>query len=187
MSEVTETVKPAKAKKSLGFLTPVIIGAILAGLLNFFFINIYVVPSGSMEPTLSVGDYMLSIPLIDNKNAPEKGEIVVFNPPTSWGQPDGTVFVKRVIGTEGDVVECCSAKGNLIINGVETEEPFLKEGNKTNEKWSVTVPQGKVFVLGDNRFNSGDSRYHSEQFIPVERIVGQPLLNIFPFNHFHAM
>lgn len=184
MPEDTEQVTPAKpAKGRFGWGTPIIIGALLATLLNVFFINIYVVPSSSMEPTLNVGDYMLSVPAIDNKETPERGDIIVFHPPASWDQPEGTVFVKRVIAVGGDTVECCTSDGKVKVNGEAIDESYMKATNG-KKSYSLSVPDGSVFVLGDNRENSADSRFHSDPFIPLENVVGQPLQLIYPFNHF---
>lgn len=187
MSADTEHVPAAPSSKKSGLTVPVLVGAALAAILNIFFVNIYVVPSSSMEPTLNVGDYMLSMPVIDNKDDPERGDIIVFHPPASWNQPDGTVFVKRVIGIEGDNVECCSPEGNVVINGESIQEDYLKSNNGSLD-YSVTVPEGAVFVMGDNRQNSADSRYHTDEpFIPLDNVIGQPMQLIYPFNHFKTI
>lgn len=187
MPEKTEQVSPARpAKGKFGWGIPVSIGATLAIILNVFFINIYVVPSSSMEPTLNVGDYMLSVPAIDNKEAPERGDIIVFTPPASWKQPEGTVFVKRVIAVGGDTVECCTTDGKVMVNDQPIDESYMKSSNG-NKTYSLLVPEGSVFVLGDNRENSADSRYHSDPFIPLENVKGKPMQLIYPFNHFKAI
>jgi signal peptidase I len=187
MSADTENLAPSKPEKSkTGWGVSVLVGAILAMILNFFFVNIYVVPSSSMEPTLNVGDYMLSVPAIDNSKAPQRGDIIVFHPPASWHQPEGTVFVKRVIAVGGDTVECCSIDGKVRVNDEEIDEPYMKGTNGTLH-YNRKVPAGTVFVLGDNRENSADSRFHEDPFIPEENILGQPMQLIYPFNHFKAI
>jgi signal peptidase I len=187
MPENTEQVTPAKpAKGKFGWTVPILIGALLATLLNVFFVNIYVVPSSSMEPTLNVGDYMLSVPAVDNKENPERGDIIVFHPPASWDQPEGTVFVKRVIAVGGDIVECCSLDGEVKVNDQPIKETYMQGSNGT-KNYSLKVPEGSVFVLGDNRENSADSRYHSDPFIPFENVIGQPLQLIYPLNHFKSI
>ena len=188
MSADTENIAPSKPEKGrTGWGVPVLVGAILAMILNFFFVNIYVVPSSSMEPTLNVGDYMLSVPALDNSKPPQRGDIIVFHPPASWNQPEGTVFVKRVIAIGGDTVECCSIDGKVKVNDEEIDEPYLK-GENGHLSYNLKVPAGTVFVLGDNRGNSADSRYHmSEPFIPLENVSGQPLQLIYPFNHFKTI
>jgi signal peptidase I len=187
MAAQTEEITPAQpAKGKFGWGIPILIGAILAIILNAFFVNIYVVPSSSMEPTLKVGDYMLSVPALDNKQAPERGDIIVFHPPASWNQPEGTVFVKRVIAVGGDTVECCSSDGRVKVNNEPIDESYV-QGSNDKIAYNLKVPEGKVFVLGDNRENSADSRYHSEHFIPLEDVIGQPLQLIYPFNHFKTI
>ena len=186
MPEQTEQVTPAQPTKKFGWGLPVVVGAILAIILNVFFVNIYTVPSSSMDPTLKVGDYMLSIPSIDNREAPERGDIVVFHPPASWNQPENTVFVKRVIAVGGDTVECCSSDGKIKVNNEPIDEPYT-QGSNSSVKFNFTVPEGTVFVLGDNRENSADSRYHTEPFIPLKDVIGQPLQLIYPFNHFKSI
>lgn len=187
MSDRTETITPAQPSKGgFGWGMPVIIGAVLAVILNVFFVNIYVVPSSSMEPTLNVGDYILSVPAIDNKETPERGDIVVFHPPSSWDQPEGTVFVKRVIAVGGDVVECCGDDGHVKVNNVAVDETYIKNTNG-DKNYSFKVPEGSVFVLGDNRENSADSRFHTDPFIPLENVIGQPLQLLYPFSHFKSL
>lgn len=184
MPAETEQVPPAKpAKGKFGWGFPILIGAVLAIILNVFFVNIYVVPSSSMEPTLNVGDYMLSVPAIDNKAAPNRGDIIVFTPPASWNQPEGTIFVKRVIAVGGDIVECCTADGKVRVNNEPLDETYMKNSNG-DRTYSFKVPEGTVFVLGDNRENSADSRYHSDPFVPLENVKGKPMQLIYPFNHF---
>jgi signal peptidase I len=187
MPELTEQVTPAKpAKGKFGWGFPILVGAILAIILNVFFVNIYVVPSSSMEPTLKVGDYMLSVPAIDNQAAPERGDIIVFAPPASWNQPEGTIFVKRVIAVGGDIVECCNTEGKVKVNNQPIDESYSQGSNET-KNYSLVVPEGTVFVLGDNREHSADSRFHSEPFIPLENVKGQPLQLIYPLTHFKSI
>lgn len=187
MPDKTEQVNAAQPEgKKFGWGVPVIVGAILAIILNVFFVNIYVVPSSSMEPTLNVGDYMLSIPAIDNKEPPKRGDIIVFTPPASWGQPEGTIFVKRVIGVGGDTVECCTTDDKVKVNNKPINENYIKSDNG-DKNYIYKVPEGTVFVLGDNRDNSADSRYHADPFVPVENVKGKPMQLIYPLNHFKAI
>jgi signal peptidase I len=172
-----------KPASPFSFFIAVVIGSLGALLVNMFLLDTYVVPSTSMNNTLQVKDYMVSVPLLDNREAPDRGSVIVFNPPGSWEQPAGTVFVKRVIGVAGDTVECCSADGKILLNGEPLDEPYLKNGvNDTNLTFSVTVPEGSLFVMGDNRLNSADSRYHADDpFIPVTAVLGQPHVIVWPF------
>jgi len=184
-SSVEELPTVRKKSRISGF-TVFVIALIVGIVLNVFFVNSYVVPSASMTNTLQVGDYMLSAPLIDNAHSPTRGTIIVFNPPASWGEPEGTVFVKRVIAVGGDHISCCSADGKVRINGKSIDEPYLKDGvNDTQKTFDYIVPKGKLFVMGDNRKNSADSRYHpTEPFVPVDRVLGQPHIRFWPLNRF---
>lgn len=170
----------------LSWVSVAVIGFTVGILVNLFFVDNYVVPSASMENTLQRGDYMLSAPLLDNATAPERGEVVVFNPPASWGQPEGTVFVKRVIAVGGDTVECCDENGDVLVNGEPIEEPYLKNGAEDLDlEYSYEVPEGSVFVLGDNRLMSADSRYHEDSpFVSVDDVIGQPKVLYWPLNRF---
>lgn len=186
MTDNTEQVAPASPKGKFQWGWSVVAGAMLALVLNTFFIDTYIVPSSSMEPTLEVGDYMLSIPAFDNRETPERGEVIVFHPPVSWNKPADEVFVKRVIAVGGDTIECCSTNGKVLLNGKELDEPYMQGSNEEFD-YNLHVPEGTVFVLGDNRSNSADSRYHSEPFVPVENVIGQPFQLFYPFNHFQTI
>jgi signal peptidase I len=182
-SSPEELSKVPKKRPISGFT--VFVAALIVGIvLNVFFVNSYVVPSTSMTNTLQVGDYMMSAPLLDNAHAPQRGTIIVFNPPKSWGEPDGTVFVKRVIAVGGDHISCCSVDGKVQINGKSIDEPYLKDGvNNTQKTFDYVVPKGELFVMGDNRLNSADSRYHpTDPFVPVNRVLGQPHIRFWPLN-----
>jgi signal peptidase I len=178
----SEELSQVQKKRSISGFTFFVIALIVAIVLNVFFVKSYVVPSASMTNTLQIGDYMLSVPLIDNAHAPTRGTIIVFNPPKSWGEPDGTVFVKRVIAIGGDHISCCSVDGKVQVNGKSIDEPYLKDGiNDTKKTFDYIVPKGKLFVMGDNRLNSADSRYHpTDPFVPVSKVLGQPHIRFWP-------
>nr|WP_154543323.1 signal peptidase I [Mobiluncus porci] len=97
----------------------------------------------------------------------------------------GGYLVKRVIGVGGDEVSCCNEKNQVVVNGVALNEPYLKDGlDSMPFPFDVTVPQGKYWVMGDNRDNSGDSRYHQDDlnqgFVDENQVVGRALLRYFP-------
>lgn len=185
MDDEFEEVPPAKST-GLGFsswMGAIFVGATFALIANLFFINIYNIPSESMDPTLRVKDYIISVPLLDNREDPERGDVVLFYPPESWDKPEGEVFIKRAIAIGGDTVECCSPEGEVLVNGEPIEEEYRQGGNG-DLTYSFTVPEDSIFVLGDNREHSADSRYHPyEPFIPLDRVIGQPISIIYPFNH----
>ncbi|MFF7178973.1 signal peptidase I [Streptomyces sp. NPDC008121] len=118
----------------------------------------YTVPSDSMTPTLQVGSRVLA-QRIDGDEV-RRGDIVVFNDPLWSDMP----MVKRVVGIGGDTIACCGAGGRITINGEPIEEPYLLPGYPASgQKFSATVPEDSLFLLGDERHNSLDSRVHLQE------------------------
>ena len=152
-------------------------------LFQTFAFQAFMVPSTSMEPTLQVGERILV-----NKFAPvERGDIVVFTDPDNWLTPEeGDFLVKRVVGVGGDKIYCCNVSGNLEVNGQNVEESsYVLDGVRTDQiNFDVTVPKDKLFVMGDNRNNSPDSRYHliapDDPFVPTDNVVGKAVMVIWP-------
>lgn len=176
-----ESLPPLKRKKFGNSFYAIVLGLAVGLSFNYFIIDTYVVPSSSMENTLQVQDYIVSAPLLDNRDSPARGTVIVFNPPTSWGQPDGTVYVKRVIGVGGDTVEWSDGESKLMVNGTAVDESYVKDGEVGNVDFTYIVPEGEVFVMGDNRLNSADSRFHPDDpFVPVSSILGQPKVIVWP-------
>jgi signal peptidase I len=184
MSSIANTdTKPKKRKipyDLLAFLVPVIILIVLRA----FFIGNFFIPSASMEPTMMTGDRVFSLKI----NTPEKGQIVVFNDVNNWmGNGPENYLTKRVIAMGGDTVECCNDKGQVLVNGEPLDESAYLQGQNTLNFNKMTVPEGYVFVMGDNRQNSADSRFHIEtntQFIPETAIIGKPFFKYWPIEHF---
>jgi signal peptidase I len=152
-------------------------------LFQTFAFQAFLVPSTSMEPTLQVGERILV-----NKFAPvERGDIVVFTDPDNWLTPEqGGFLVKRVVGVGGDKIYCCNVSGNLEVNGQNIEESsYILDAGRTDQiNFDVTVPKGKLFVMGDNRNNSPDSRYHliapDDPFVPTSNVVGKAVMVLWP-------
>ncbi|HKD99267.1 MAG TPA: signal peptidase I [Micromonosporaceae bacterium] len=144
------------------------IAAVVAFLVRAFVVQTFYIPSGSMEHTLQVNDRVLVNKLVYDFRAPRRGEVVVFTSPVAWRtSPDETDFVKRVVGVGGDHVVCCDVAGRIMVNGVALDEPYLDgdagaSAPASPNPFDVVVPSGRLWVMGDNRFFSGDSR---EQFI----------------------
>jgi len=167
-----------------------------------------------MENTLQISDRVAvnKIPFISGSI--HRGDVVVFRDPANWlpepytgsenkvvakikeafvavgvlPNPAKQYLVKRVIGVAGDHIICCSKSGALEINGKAAVEPYIFAGNKPSEMdFNVTVPEGKVWVMGDHRGASADSRYHQDDvnngFVPVSRITGRVYGIIWPLNH----
>lgn len=152
--------------------------AILAGVLRFVVWQPYVIPSGSMEPTLLPGDRIIVNRLAYQYWAPSRGDIVVF----AYPKDPTRTFVKRVIATEGESVEL---RGNQVfVNGKLVQEPYLKAGDYP-AFGPMTVPTDKVFVLGDNRKESGDSREWG--LLPQSSLIGKAWLVYYPLNRFKGL
>jgi signal peptidase I len=168
-----------------------------------------------MQNTLQIQDRVAvnKVPFISKSI--HRGDVIVFRDPANWLPPvapeSGNVvvrsvrealtftgvlpnpakqfLVKRVIGVAGDHVICCDASGALTINGKKTNEPYIFAGNKPSEMdFNVTVPEGKVWVMGDHRGASADSRYHQDDvnngMVPVSKITGRVYAIIWPFKNF---
>ncbi|MFG2870004.1 signal peptidase I [Streptomyces sp. NPDC048338] len=118
----------------------------------------YTIPTDSMTPTVNVGDRVLA-QRIDGDEV-RRGDIVVFDDPV-WG---GGPMVKRVVGIGGDKIACCDADGRLTVNGEPIDEPYLRAGAPASgQEFSATVPADNLFLLGDERHNSMDSRVHLQE------------------------
>jgi len=139
-----------------------------------FVLEAFRIPSESMVPTLLVGDRVLANKFIYRLTEPERGDVVVFE---SVGEGDDQKLIKRVVGVAGDEIEV--RNGILLVNGEEQEEPYLNENPSFNGSYEQTeVPEGYVFVMGDNRANSADSRVFGS--LPVENIEGEAFMRFWP-------
>jgi len=190
----------------------VVVALVVSLLIKTFLVQFFYIPSGSMENTLQIKDRVAvnKIPFISKTI--NRGDVVVFRNPNNWlpeivdygtnkyvakaksalvavgvlPNPAKQYLVKRVIGVAGDHIVCCTKNEKLSINGVEVTEPYIYAGNKPSEmKFDVTVPAGKIWVMGDHRGASADSRYHQEDvnkgFVPLSKVTGRVVAVIWPF------
>jgi signal peptidase I len=148
----------------------------------------YRVEQQSMERTLEPDQYVLVDKLTPRFDTYKHGDIVVFNPPDDWVQPDGTPFIKRVIGVGGDTVEI-KDDGFVYINGTQLNEPYVYAENgdpqptvASGETPRWEIPDGELFVMGDHRAKSSDSR----TFGPIQNgdVIGRAWLRYWPFDTF---
>lgn len=156
------------------YIDSFIVAGILAILIITYIARSFYIPSESMLPTLKVNDYILVNRFVYKMALPSRGEIIVFHPP-HVKDPANTDFIKRVVALENDVVEV--ADGVLYLNGIPQNEPFIKEPIDADFP-AYRVPKGHVFVMGDNRNNSDDSRYWGP--LPLENIVGKAFVIFWP-------
>ena len=177
--------KPRTPKKVGGFLEFVIILAVafalVFGFVRPFVLEAFRIPSESMVPTLEVGDRVLANKFIYRFTEPERGDIVVFE---SVGEGDDQKLIKRVVALPGDEVEVRS--GTLLVNGEEQEEPYLNQELPFNGSYEPReVPEGEVFVMGDNRATSADSRVVGP--LPVENIEGEAFMRFWPVSEIRSL
>jgi len=179
----------------------VVLAILLAVIFKSFLVQAFYIPSGSMEPTLNISDRVLVEKVSYRFGEVKDGDVIVFvhdlpgvepesrNPVvrffTGLGQAIGVAppsdrdFIKRVVGVPGDRITC--QQGALIRNGRPVSEPYLAPGTTTENCTPTTVQPGKLFVMGDNRGNSEDSRTFGQ--IDRSSIVGRAFVRIWPLSH----
>ncbi|GAB3756602.1 hypothetical protein GCM10027591_05860 [Zhihengliuella somnathii] len=187
----------------------IVVAALLISLIvKTFFFRAFYIPSGSMEPTLEIDDRIFVNLMVPGPFELERGDVVVFRDELGWlgPQPESELnpvqqalvfvgllpdpanqhLVKRVIGLPGDTVRCCDAQGRVTVDGEPLDETYIAEGAAPSDiPFEVTVPDGKIWVLGDNRSASADSRYHQERgagFIDLEDVEGTASVIVWPLD-----
>ena len=189
----------------------VTVAVVLAMLIKTFAFQAFVIPSASMESTIMTHDRVITNKFVYDFRDPHRGEVVVFartgswpdeglneKPPNAIGKalqfiglmPAGTDFIKRVVGLPGDVVKCCDATDHILVNGKPLEETAYTQGSNTKSSQrlhftTVTVPPGRLFVMGDNRENSQDARVYGT--IPIDSVVGRAAFVMWPVSHWKGL
>lgn len=189
--------KPAQKKSVITFAITFVAALSVGIFLRLAVFGLYLVPSESMENTLQVGDrFVASGPLVNALSDDiKRGDIVVFYNDLNWG--DGKeqmpIYVKRVIALPGDHI-AGDYDGTIWLNGNKLSEPYLKEQPgtlKNRVAFDLTIPEGRLWVMGDNRDSSGDSRYYQDQeyqgTISQESVIGKSLLKVYPFNEIETL
>ncbi|UQI49335.1 signal peptidase I [Streptomyces sp. HU2014] len=212
--------RPGKAQRPLWKELPllIVVALVLALLIKTFLVQAFSIPSESMQNTLQPGDRVLVDKLTPWFGAkPARGEVVVFHDPGQWMRnhptPEPNVvqralgfvglmpsagekdLIKRVVGVAGDTVECEGA-GPLKVNGKPLEEPYVFPGDvpcsmNPESRFKVTVPKDRLWVMGDHRQDSEDSRFHQEEedkgFVPVDKVVGRAVVIAWPVDRWDTL
>src|SRR5699024_1761593 len=186
----------------------VVSALVLSLVIKTFLAQAFYIPSVSMEPTLMVGDRLVVNKLVPQVMDIDRGDVVVFLDPGGWlDTPPHQLnaaeqvltwigllpehadehVIKRVIGTGGDHVQCCTDEGLISVNGEPITEPYVVPGAVPSEQtFDVVVPENHLFVLGDNRPRSADSRVHAGSvgagFVPVRNVVGRAFVITWPLD-----
>ncbi|MCX4965120.1 signal peptidase I [Streptomyces sp. NBC_00654] len=201
----------------------IVVALLIALVLKTFLVQAFVIPSGSMEQTIRIGDRVLVdklTPWFGSK--PRRGDVVVFKDPGGWlnaeradtdgkdapigvkqvmelltfigllPSDDEQDLIKRVIAVGGDTVKCCGEDGRVSVNGVPLDEPYLHPGNEPSTvQFEVKVPVGRIFVMGDHRSNSADSRFHLDDAgrgtVSEDEVVGRAVVIAWPFGHWRTL
>jgi len=207
-----------RRKSAVLFLRDVLVILLVAILASFliktFLIRSFYIPSASMEDTLEIDDRIIVNQLTPSLMPLSNGDVVVFRDPGGWLPPQPAVeqppltagldwvlslvglstsdsndhLIKRIIGLPGDHVTCCNALGQMSVNGIPLDEPYIQlpagRTKVSDVDFDVTVPDGYLWVMGDNRYNSRDSRYNTDKpgngFVPMSNVVGRALVISWP-------
>jgi signal peptidase I len=195
----------------------VVVALLLAVVIKTYAIQAFFIPSGSMENTLEINDRVLVNKLVYDVRGIHRGDIVVFNGDGSWdpgtpprdtnfvvkfaqgfasmfgfGHP-GDILIKRVIGLPGDKVACCDAQGRVTVNGVPlTEQSYLYPGDAPSEiRFNIVVQPGRLWVMGDHRLISDDSRNHLGEpgggTVPENAVIGRAFVIIWPISRWRIL
>lgn len=218
---MTKTTAARGRRGALLFFRDLLVIFVVAVLVSFliktFLIRSFFIPSQSMEQTLEVDDRIIVNQLVPEMMPVEHGDVVVFQDPGGWlpatvpieqpplvaavdwflafvglSAPDSNDhLVKRVIGLPGDHVTCCNALGQMSVNDVPLDEPYVTippgEQKVSRDDFDTTVPADMLWVMGDNRYNSKDSRYNGDTplkgYVPIENVVGRAFVVSWPISH----
>jgi signal peptidase I len=213
------TARRGRRKRSFWREFPILVAValLLAVVIKTYAIQAFFIPSGSMENTLQVNDRVLVNKLVYDVRGIHRGDIVVFNGDGSWdpgtaprdtnfvvkfGQGfasmfgfghQGDILIKRVIGLPGDRVACCDAQGRVTVNSAPlTEQSYLYPGDAPSEiRFNIVVPPGRLWVMGDHRLISDDSRNHlgtpGGGTIPENAVIGRAFVTIWPISRWRIL
>lgn len=162
------------------WVVSIAIAVVLAFFIRYFIVELYLVDGPSMRPTLQSAERLVVNKFIYRFRAPERGEILVFRYPRDPSRD----FIKRVIAIPGDTIEI--RDGRVYVNAALLNEPYILSKTRGNYPLG-TVPEGHIFVMGDNRNNSEDSRFADVGFVPFDLIKGKAMLVFWPVSQFKTL
>ncbi len=198
------------------FVVVVAMALALSFVVKTWLFQAFYIPSGSMENTLVVNDRVIVNKLVPGPVTLHRGDVVVFQDPGGWLPPTATAdrgpvlnglhdaltfvgllpdasddhLIKRVIGLPGDHVTCCDAQHRLTVNGQPIVEPYVMPGDQPSSiPFDITVPAGRIWVMGDHRSDSEDSRFHdprgdgSTGSVPIADVTGRAIAVVWPLDH----
>ncbi|WP_113718465.1 signal peptidase I [Arthrobacter dokdonensis] len=210
-------IQAKRQSRKLGWrfvVVAVVVLFLLTAVVRNVWVDVYYIPSASMEPLLLTGDRVLVSRTDFALASIKRGDVVVFDGRGSFtplqsgndplaeaavaaGQwlglvPNNNIYVKRVLGVAGDTVKCCTASGRLEVNGVPVTENYLYPGDEPSAlKFDVTVPQGKLWLMGDHRSISADSRsllgMPGGGLISTSKVIGRPWATVWPLGRIHLL
>lgn len=167
-------------KEAMGWVRDIVIAIIIASIILFFFKPI-IIQQESMQPTFYSNDYVVvSKQSYSIFGDIERGDVIVFRSSLLDENGDQKSLIKRVIGLPGDTIEI--KNGYVILNGVTIQEDYLAEQGVSGEMEQITVDEGKIFVMGDNRAVSQDSRSPEVGQVDQDTVIGKVVLRIFPID-----
>ena len=193
----------------------IVVSALIVSIVvKTFLLHFFYIPTGSMENTLQIGDRIAVNKFGALFSEVKRGEVVVFGDPDNWlggaqqsndpkpialiksglitvgvlPDPAKQYLIKRVIGVGGDNVTCCDTNEKLQVNGVSIDEPYIYSGDKPSEtKFNIDVPEGFLWVMGDHRAASADSRYQPDSansgMVPLSKVVGRATFIVWPIRN----
>ena len=204
----TDTAEEEKPEGALSFIYElpilILVALVVAVIIKTFLIQAFYIPSASMVPTLEINDRVLVNKLAYTFGEPARGDVIVFDSPFAGDQPEESFLdkvtrnvtealgirtagaadlIKRIVAVSGDTVQI--REGVLEVNGVKVAEPYVADGSSMPDTALTVVPVGHVWVLGDNRDKSQDSRRFGA--VPVDEVVGRAFVRVWPFERWGGL